>query len=132
VIGCADAPGDVVEALAQEGVLGGFVDYRVVRASYRFTELVLYHDVSETLVVSDLLFNVTVAEPRLKWWLKLNGAWGRPGQTRMRRLLHLRDARALAEFYQWAMARPFQQISVSHGGIIRDGAREIVYRLFRP
>jgi hypothetical protein len=50
----------------------------------------------------------------------------------MRKLLHLRDARALAGFYRWAMARPFRQISVSHGGIIREGAREVVYRLFRP
>jgi hypothetical protein len=131
VIGCAGPAAGAVEALDEEGALDGFVDYRVVRASSRFAELVLYHDRSETLVVSDLICNVTAADAPVKWWFALNGAWGRPGQTRWQRCLHLRDRRSLAAFYRWAMARPFRQVSVGRGAMIRDGAREMVYRLFR-
>jgi hypothetical protein len=129
VLSCRDGEGD---RLAGEGSLGGIADYHVVRGSRRFSEIVLYHDAAETLMLSDLILNVSSAEPRLKWLLKLNGAWAQPAQGRVQRWGYLRDRRALSVFYRWAMARPFRQISVSHGGIIRDGAREVIYRLFRP
>lgn len=131
VLGSPDAenpPG----ALALEGT--GFVsaelEYFSVHAGPRFTEVVLYHDASETLVLCDLVLNFRAVEPRLRWLLRANGAWGRPSQSRLQRWLLFRDAAALADFYHWAMARPFRQITVAHGPVIRDQAREWLYRLF--
>jgi len=131
VIGCADEACVSTEGLQGAHGLGGFVDCHVVRGYRGFRELVLYHDASETLVLSDLMVNFTAGEPWLEWWLKLNGAWGRPSQTRLRKLRLVHDPLALDGLYRWAMARPFRQISLSHGGIIREDAREIFYQHFR-
>ena len=112
------------------GFVAPGLEYYCVAAGPRFTEIALYHDPSETLVLCDLVLNFTAADPRLRWLLRLNGAWGRPAQSHLQRWLLFRNAGALADFYHWAMARPFSQISVGHGPVIRDQAREWLYRLF--
>ena len=117
-------------ALEGSGLVVPEIEYFCVSAGPRFTELALYHDASETLVLCDLVLNFRAVEPRLRWLLRLNGAWGQPAQSRLQRWLLFRNASALADFYHWAMARPFRQISVSHGPLIRDQAREWLYRLF--
>ncbi len=101
-----------------------------LRRDYR--ELVIYHDLSETLILADLLFNIQSGDRRLEWVLRLNGAWRRAGHTRVQRLLVMRDRQGLGEFYRWALARPFVQITMSHGQVIKHDAREVFYRTFRP
>lgn len=97
-----------------------------------FKELVIYHDLSETLIVSDLLFNIHSAGRPLELLMRLNGAWQRAGHTRMQRLMILRDRQGLADFYRWALARPFVQITMSHGEVIKADAREAFYQVFSP
>jgi hypothetical protein len=93
-------------------------------------ELVVYHDGAELLVVADMLLNIQQGGFLLRWLLKLNGAWRRPAQSRLQRLLMMRDRQRLALFYRWAMAKPFSVISMSHGQTISDEAREVFYQLF--
>lgn len=124
IIGCRDHASERGNGLPQEGDIDGMVDFRVVPLRRRSAELVLYHDASETLVVCDLIQNLPAPERALERWLML----GAGGARRAQKLL---DRSARAGFYRWAMARPFSQISMAHGTIIRDGAREVVYRLFR-
>lgn len=117
-------------ALEGRGHLSPEIEYFSVKAGPRFTEIALYHDTSETLVLCDLVLNFRAGDPRLRWMLNLNGAWGRPAQSRLQRWLLFRDPAALSDFYHWAMGRPFRQILVGHGPPIRDQAREWLYRLF--
>ncbi len=94
-----------------------------------FSEIVAYHDLSETLVVCDLLFNVQSGDRRLRAAMRLNGAWQKPGQTRLQRWLLMRDPDGVAKFRRWALSRPFVQISMAHGHVVQEDARECLYRL---
>lgn len=96
-----------------------------------FSEIVAYHDLSETLVVCDLLFNVRSGDRRLRALMRLNGAWQTAGHTRLQRWLLLRDQEGLAMFRRWALSRPFVQIAMAHGQVIQHDARECLYALQR-
>ena len=63
--------------------------------------------------------------------LKLNGLWRRPAQSRLQRLLIMRDRNSLQQFYRWALGKPLSTISLSHGQLITQDARETFYQLFR-
>jgi hypothetical protein len=133
VIGCHHAalPGGS-RRLDGSGILAGDLEYFTAAPGPRFSEIALYHDPSETLVLADLVLNFQLGERRLRWLLRLNGAWGRPAHSRLQRWLVFRRPADLADFYHWAMARPFRQIAVCHGPVIREQAREWLYRLFVP
>lgn len=117
-------PGNAVE------IAPGF-EATLVDLRSGFRELVLYHDASETLIVSDMLFNIRGGSRTMEMLMRMNGAWGRAGPTRLQRLLVMTDPAGLDAFYQWSFARPFQQISMSHGQVISADARELFYQMFR-
>lgn len=95
-------------------------------------ELVLYHDLSESLILADLLFNLQQAPTAaLRWFYRLNGIWRKPGHSRLQKLLLLKEGQSCRRFYRWALARPFSQISVAHGQLITGNAREVFYQRFR-
>ena len=102
----------------------------VLRMRAGFEELILYHDKSETLVVSDLFFNLTGATRLQKFLLRLNGIADRPAQSRLHKLLLMREKEQIRKFYQWALAKPFTQICMAHGQLIDYEAREVFYQLF--
>ena len=52
----------------------------------------------------DLAFNLDAGPRGLRWAMRLNGAWGRFGPTRMQRAVIFKNREALADFYRWAMA----------------------------
>jgi hypothetical protein len=108
----------------------GWCEPYVVRASTGFSEAVLFHGESGTLVMSDLAMNIHTGSAGLRRLMKLNGAWRRFAPTRMQMALVMRDTEALGLFYRWAMSRPFTQISVSHGQLLTSGAREQFYQAF--
>jgi hypothetical protein len=123
-------PGCAARVLRSPAQIGPGFEALIVKLSIDFQELVIYHDRSETLVVSDLLLNIRAGNRRLEWLLRLNGAWRRAGHSRLQRLLLMRDRQGLAEFYRWALAQPFVQISMSHGQVIQADAREVFYQVF--
>lgn len=124
-----DCATEILEASTR---IGGHFEALAVNLRPDFRELIVYHDLSETLIVSDLLFNIHAGTRRLEWFLRLNGAWQRAGNTRLQRLLFLRDRQGLIDFYEWGLARPFVRITMSHGHVINDGAREVFYQTFHP
>lgn len=110
--------------------LGCNTEMFVLRMRTGFEELVLYHDKSETLVVSDLFFNLTGATGLQKFLLRLNGIADRPGQSRLHKLLLMREKEQIRKFYRWALAKPFTQICMAHGQVVDKEAREVFYQLF--
>jgi hypothetical protein len=111
-------------------LIGMGLETRTVNLSGGFCERVIYHDLSETLIVSDLLLNIHSGGRALEWLLRMNGIWQQAGHTRLQRGLIMRDRQGLVEFYQWALARPFVQVTMSHGQVIGANAREIFYQVF--
>jgi hypothetical protein len=112
--------------------LGTGLETVPVRLREGLSELVLFHDQSETLILADLLFNVQqAASPAVRLACRMNGIWRRPGHSRLQRLLLLRDEESLGAFYRWALSKPFVQIAMAHGQLIAEDAREQFYQVFR-
>ena len=78
-----------------------------------------------------ILDNVRNGNRRLQAVMRVNGAWQKAGHTRLQRWLILRDPDGLTKFRRWALSRPFVQISMAHGLIVQEDARECLYRLQR-
>ena len=115
-----------------DGLISIGADLQILPVAQRegLVELVAYHDPSELLVVSDLFFNFQQAEGLVRWLLIVNRAWRRPAHSVLQRLFLLENREALSHFYRWAMSKPFNQISMSHGQLITHQAREVFYQLF--
>ena len=84
-----------------------------------------FHPASQTLIATDLLFNLGPSRLRgalTPWILRATGAYGRPAQSRLLRLLtkdRTRAARALQQALDW----PFVRILMAHGDPITEDAR---------
>ncbi len=110
--------------------IGDRTELEPVRCRDGLVELVLYHDPAELLAVCDLLFNLQSAIGLQRLVLRLNGVWRKPAQSRLQKMLLLKDHESLAAFYRWAMGKPFSQISMAHGQLIAEDPREKFYQLF--
>ena len=110
--------------------IGADTEILAVTLREGLVELVVYNDAAELLAVTDLLFNLHHAEGVQRWLFFLNGVWRKPAMSRLERFLLARDRQSLGTFYRWAMSRPFSQISMAHGLLVTEGARETFYQLF--
>ena len=107
----------------------GFEPY-VVELSRLAAEVCGYHAPSRTLMLCDLAVNVRAGGWLLRLLLRANGAWGALSTTRLQRHFALQNVAVLADFYRWAMAKPFTQIAMAHGDLVTAGARETFYQAF--
>lgn len=86
-------------------------------------EVALYHRATRTLVVTDLLFNVTRPEGLAAHViLGLVGCRGRLAQSRMWRVFS-KDRAATARSIARLLALPVETLVPAHGDIVRDDAR---------
>lgn len=99
-------------------------------AGTKFSETVLFHASSRTLVLVDLAFNLTErsleGSPLGRLLMRLNNAYGRFGITRLTEMLVADPAalrRSLEEILRW----DFDRVIVSHGDNVETDAK----RLFR-
>lgn len=97
----------------------------------RLNEFVFLHQATHTLIVADLLFNLDVNQQNLfgKLFLKLNGIYGRPANSRIFRML-IRDKNAFKESVREIMKLHFDRIILGHGTIVNSGGKEIFWRAF--
>ncbi len=99
----------------------------------RMHEIALLHAASRTLVLTDVAFNVGVELPRLaRVFMRLNGAYGRFGPTRLFRWIFLSNRQAFAASLREMLQHPVERIIVSHGAIVETGGREVLRRAFAP
>lgn len=88
-------------------------------------EVALYHHASRSLVLTDLMMNVSQADgfmSQLVW--KLEGVWGRPAVPRLNKFA-TRDKAAAASSIARISAWPFERIIVAHGEVIETDAEAI-------
>lgn len=96
-----------------------------------FSEVVFFHRPTETLILTDLAFNLTVFDSlldRVVW-----RAFGAPscfGPSRMARLTLLRDKKAAEEYLRPVREWSFRRIVVSHGQVLEHNAQTEFRRAF--
>jgi len=106
------------------------IDQRLVHGVPTLNEAVFFHRATRTLLLTDLAFNVAADVPA--WTaivMRLNGALGRFGPTRLFRLL-VRDRSALRASIDRILEWPIERITVTHGAVIPAGGRESFRRAF--
>lgn len=86
-------------------------------------ELVFFHPASETLIVSDLAFNIGPDAPwGTRQFGRLTGTYGKLGCPLDMRLLFIADRDAFAGSLQSIRRWPFSRIVLAHGDIVTEGA----------
>jgi hypothetical protein len=89
-------------------------------------ETVFLHRASRTLVSSDLVENFATSDHwPTRVYLKLAGIHGRPGLSRMLRLL-FRDRRAARAGIDRVLAWDFDRIVLAHGDVIERGGKDVL------
>jgi hypothetical protein len=115
-----------------EGVLGDEaptawrtdLDQLAVRGIPRANEVVFLHRASRTLLVTDLCFNVRHSDHfATRLFMRVNGAYGRFGPTRLLRTL-VRDRPALRASVEKILAWDFERVVVTHGEVLERGGRD--------
>jgi hypothetical protein len=119
-VGFDETLGDAPPAL-----WSGELEQHVVRGVPSIDEVVFFHARSRTLLLVDLAFHVRTSDHALtRFAMRLNGAYGRFGPTRIFRYGLLRDRAALRESLERILAWDFERVVVGHGEVLeRDGRR---------
>jgi hypothetical protein len=88
-------------------------------------ECVFFHKESKTLIVTDLLFNLSNLSGISALPFKILGTCNRPAVSR---LLHAvtRDKKALKKSLQKILSWDFDRLVMAHGSIIESGAKKIL------
>ncbi len=118
------------ESLSEQPVAAwqGEMEHRLILGSKFFHEALFLHRSSRTLIVTDMLINMTKTKSRLaNFALTLYGVMGKPASSPLcKRLIHNRSqARTVMEA---VMAWDFERIVMAHGKIIDTDAKAIFRR----
>lgn len=114
------------EPLPERGEIAGVKGLQLERIAGvpAMQEHVFLHEVSRTLVVSDLVFNVHACRGfGMSLFLRCVGAWKKTAQSRFWRFL-VKDRPAAAASASSILAWDFERVAVAHGSIIEDDARQ--------
>lgn len=104
------------------------VDQVVVRGFPLANEVVFFHRPSNTLVATDLAFNVGSSSPPLtRLTFRLIRAYGRLSPTLLERIL-VRDQAAFRRSLERILEWPFERVVVAHGQVSETGGREELVR----
>ena len=109
----------------------GDVHVQLIEGAPLMNEVALLHAPSQTLVLTDLVFNVQHGErnrARVFHWLV--GATGRFGPHRLIRL-GIRDAAAARQSIDAILAWDFERLIMSHGDVLERGGRTMLEAAFR-
>ena len=130
------APGlpERVPALASAAVLGdgmpppwpGALDFVMIGPRRRISELIFFHHASQTLILTDLAFNLARfdrAYDRVLW--RTFGAPNGFGPSRNAKRLLLADPSLVRPALRAALDWPFERIAVSHGDVVERDAKAI-------
>jgi len=103
----------------------------IVRGAPGLAEVVFLHRASRTLLCLDLCFNVRRSSSLFtRVFMRMNGAYGRFGPSRLFRYTIMKDARALRESIDRILAWDFDRVTVAHGDLLESGGREALRASF--
>ncbi len=102
----------------------------VLRGIPRIDEVVLFHQLSRTLIVSDMLFNLPAdVDIFSKLAHSAMGVYGRPAASRFFKS-SIRDKCAFASSFAEVMKWDFVRVVVGHGQPVTENAREILMQSY--
>ena len=115
---------------APPDALAGAVLTHRVQGIPRMEEVAFFHPSSRTLVLTDLCFNFqNVQGLWSKVALKLYGALGKFGPTRLERLL-MKDKKAVRRSIDHLLSWDFDRVVVSHGDVLESGGHAALREAF--
>jgi hypothetical protein len=101
------------------------LDQLVTHGAPGLNEVVFLHRASRTLLCLDLCFNLRESASFVtRWFMRVNGAYGRFGPSRVFRYAVLKDVRAMRASVDRILAWDFDRVIVAHGEILERGGRE--------
>jgi hypothetical protein len=107
------------------------LDQRLVGGMPRANEVVFLHRATRTLLLTDLAFHIRVSDHRpTRIAMRLNGAYGRFGPSRLLRWVVTRDRAALRESVDRILAWDFERVIVTHGEVLERGGRAALRESF--
>lgn len=96
----------------------------MVDGSPQMNEVVFFHKPTQTLIVTDLVFNIhEVANFRSKFLFWFMGAWKKPAQSRLWRML-TKDRQAAGSSVHKILQMDFTRVVMAHGRILEENAKE--------
>ena len=108
----------------------GVLEHRVVEGMPKLDELAFFHAPSRTLILTDMAFNVRSAEHAVtRWVMRLNGALGSFGPSRIARFL-TKDRAALERSVDAMLEWGPERIIVGHGDVVEEDGRAILAQAF--
>ncbi len=112
------------DPLPASGVLEGGLRVARIEGAPSLMEHVFLHEPSQSLVVSDLMFNVHASSSfGLRLFLRVVGAWKKTAQSRVWRFL-VKDRAAAARSASEILAWDFNRVIVAHGDVVENDPRE--------
>ena len=105
----------------------GTVDQVLMKGFPLANEVVFFHRPSETLIATDLVFNVqSTSHPATRLVIRLIGKYGRLAPTLLERLF-VRNRQAFRDSLNHILEWPFTRVVVSHGEVSeKDGRGELI------
>jgi len=114
----ADKPPELWAADLEQTLVGG---------APSLSEFVFFHRASRTLLTLDLCFNVrSSASWMTRLFMRVNGAYGRFGPSRIFRFAVTKDRRPLRASLDRILSWDFDRVTVAHGEILETGGRAAV------
>jgi hypothetical protein len=106
----------------------------LVQGTRVMREVAFFHHASKTLILVDLVENVTAATPGTNWFLRVLfrtiGMWNTPSPAPEYRL-GWGDKALVRQCMERILAWDFERVILSHGDLITSDARQIVRRSWR-
>ncbi len=107
------------------------LDQALVRGSRWMWEVTFFHKASKTLILVDLIENITDATPRVNWvlklWWKLFRMWNKALPAPEYRM-GWKDQTAAKASLERILAWDFKRIILAHGDVIESDARQVAER----
>jgi hypothetical protein len=93
----------------------------------KLQEAVFFHYASRTLVLTDLAFNIRHSDSWFtRLFMRLNGAYGHFGPSRIFRLL-VKDRAAFRASLNRLQGWDFDRVIVSHGEVLKGGGKQVMH-----
>jgi len=108
----------------------GQIDQALLAGAPLLNEVAFFHRRSRTLILTDLALNIRHTPSRLaRWYFRMNGVYGRLGQSWLIRLL-IRDHQAARRAVEHMLHWDVERILMAHGEPVTDGGKEALRALF--
>ena len=103
-----------------------------VKGIPKLDEVVFFHPLSKTLVLTDLAFYITSESPLVTRLLfRLNGAYNKFGPSRIFKNFILKNKSEFKKSLDYILTWDFERIIISHGKLIEKDGKDIFADAFK-